>query len=71
MNVSIDSLPHLLTHPAIYPTVYVLFTLHCIVGIVAAIVAQRKGFHRGRWLVWGLIGGTAALVAALATKRNA
>ncbi len=71
MPISIDSLPALFTHPAIYPQVYILFTLHCIVGIIAAIVAQRKGFNRERWLIWGLIGGTAALVAALTTKRNA
>jgi len=34
-------------------------------GAIAALVAQRKGLNFCLWLILGLIGGTAALVAAL------
>lgn len=47
------------------PVPYILVILHCAIGVAAAIAAQRKGFPYGIWLVWGLIGGTAALVMAL------
>lgn len=45
------------------PAPYILFTLHCLIGIGAAIAARRKGLDGKRWLVLGLIGGTVALVA--------
>jgi hypothetical protein len=48
-----------------HPLPCILLTLHCAIGVAAAIAAQRKGFPYGVWLVWGLIGGTAALVMAL------
>lgn len=38
--------------------------LHCLVGLIAAKVAHGKGRDLGRWLVWGLIGGTPTLIAA-------
>ena len=40
-------------------------TLHCIIGLGAAAVAKRRGFPARKWLFWGLIGGTVALVSAL------
>lgn len=45
-----------------------LMLLHCIIGAIAALVAQRKGLSFSRWLVWGLIGGTIALITALLAK---
>jgi hypothetical protein len=43
----------------------VLMLLHCTVGLVAAQIAYRKGYDLGLWMLWGAIGGTAALVDAL------
>ncbi|HEY9814900.1 MAG TPA: hypothetical protein V6D20_03730 [Candidatus Obscuribacterales bacterium] len=45
-------------------TILVLAVLHCVIGVTAALVAQRRGRRLGNWLILGLIGGTAALVAA-------
>ncbi|MBW4660838.1 MAG: hypothetical protein KME15_19360 [Drouetiella hepatica Uher 2000/2452] len=42
-----------------------LLTLHCVMGILAAIVAQRKGKSFRQWLIWGLIGGTPTLLIAI------
>jgi hypothetical protein len=39
-------------------------------GAIAALVARRKGLNFRLWLILALIGGTAALVAALITKPN-
>jgi len=44
---------------------YGLMLLHCLVGLVAAMVAQRKGYDLGRWLVAGVVGGTPVLILAL------
>jgi hypothetical protein len=49
---------------------YLLLGLHCIMGAIASLVARRKGLNFRLWLILGLIGGTAALVAALITKPN-
>lgn len=43
-------------------------TIHALLGITAAIVADRKGLNLRRWIVIGLIGGTPALIAALLAK---
>jgi hypothetical protein len=45
-------------------TLLVLGVAHCVIGLTAAIVAQRRGRRLTYWLVLGFIGGTAALVAA-------
>jgi hypothetical protein len=37
-------------------------------GLLAAGVAQRKGYPRVFWLIWGLIGGTVAFVTASRLK---
>lgn len=50
---------------------YWLLTLHCVIGVGAAIIAQQKGLNLTRWVIWGLIGGTAALITALAAKPKA
>jgi hypothetical protein len=48
---------------------YVLpLTIHVLLGVTAAIVAERKGRSLQRWLVIGIIGGTPALIAALWAK---
>jgi hypothetical protein len=39
-------------------------TLHCIIGVIAAIVAKQKGYEFRVWLPMGLIAGTPALIAA-------
>jgi hypothetical protein len=46
-------------------SVVVMSLLHCLIGLVAAQVAQRKGADLGVWLIWGMIGGTLSLVTAL------
>jgi hypothetical protein len=43
----------------------VMLLSHCLVGLVAAQIAQRKGYDLGRWIIWGTIGGTVALVDVL------
>ncbi|MCT7971715.1 hypothetical protein [Laspinema olomoucense] len=50
------------------PILYFLAVAHCIMGLLAAGVAQRKGYHQGFWLIWGLIGGTVAFVTASRLK---
>jgi len=52
------------------PTLYFLLNLHCLIGGIAAVVAARKGYRLGVWLIIGLIGGTAALIAAMLLKRK-
>ncbi len=52
----------------VFPTIYWMLTLHCIIGLLAAMIADRKGFNLNRWLLWGLIGGTVALVTVLWKK---
>lgn len=39
--------------------------LHCLIGLVAAQIAYRKGADLGIWMIWGMVGGTAALMTAL------
>lgn len=46
-------------------TVTVMMLLHCIIGLVAARMAYRKGADLGLWLIWGMIGGTLSLITAL------
>jgi hypothetical protein len=48
--------------------VYLLAILHFAIGTVAGIVAWRKGYSLSRWLLFGAIGGTFALVTALWMK---
>ena len=48
-----------------FPLVYLPMFLHCVMGLAAAQVAQRKGYDLGLWMVWGAVGGTVALVDAL------
>jgi hypothetical protein len=44
---------------------FLLFGLHCLIGAVGAIIAQNKGYSLGKWLLFGLVGGTFALIAIL------
>jgi hypothetical protein len=39
--------------------------LHCLIGLLATAIAQRKGYDWRRWLFWGLLGGTPSLLVAL------
>lgn len=52
------------------PKIYFLLNLHCLLGGIAAVVAARKGYRLGRWLLIGLVGGTPALVAAIVLKAK-
>lgn len=45
--------------------VWILASLHCAIGVIAALVARRKGYSFQRWLGLGLIGGTPTLFLAL------
>jgi hypothetical protein len=42
-----------------------LMILHCVIGVMAAVVAQQRGLSFRRWIWIGLLGGTIALIAAL------
>ncbi|MEB3288565.1 MAG: hypothetical protein VKI82_01545 [Leptolyngbya sp.] len=52
------------------PLLWLPMFLHCLIGLVAAQVAGRKGYDLGRWLLWGLLGGTVALLDALRRPRR-
>ncbi|MFQ4139604.1 hypothetical protein PGN35_025170 [Nodosilinea sp. PGN35] len=52
------------------PLIYLPIFFHCIMGLIAAQVAQRKGYDLSLWLVWGTLGGTVALVDALRRPRQ-
>jgi steroid 5-alpha reductase family enzyme len=54
----------------IIPIIALLAVLHCVIGLAAAAIAQRKGCNRNQWLVWGLIGGTVALVMAVLIEEK-
>lgn len=53
------------SNPDMLPPLYGLLLAHCLVGLVAAMVAHRKGYDLGRWLIGGVVGGTPALLLAL------
>lgn len=55
------------TLPFDFP-LYAPLALHCVIGGVATVIAQSKGRRFETWLLWGLIGGTVALIAAIALK---
>lgn len=46
-------------------SVVIMMLLHCLMGLVAARLAYRRGADLGGWFVWGMIGGTLSLVTAL------
>ncbi|WP_263970673.1 hypothetical protein [Leptolyngbya sp. KIOST-1] len=52
------------------PLAYFPLFLHCLIGLVAAQVAHRKGYDLGLWLVWGMVGGTVALIDAWRRPRR-
>jgi hypothetical protein len=45
--------------------VVLMIFFHCLMGLLAAQIAYRKGADLGGWLLWGTIGGTLAFVTAL------
>lgn len=47
------------------PVIVVLLTLHCIIGVVAALIARRKQRNFAIWLPLGLLGGTPVFIIAL------
>ncbi|MFH7242908.1 MAG: hypothetical protein ACHWZW_08670 [Spirulina sp.] len=52
------------------PLLWLPMFFHCLIGLVAAQVAFRKGYDLGIWLLWGTLGGTAALIDALRRPRH-
>lgn len=60
----------MMSHLPVDPALYIMLNLHCLIGGIAAVVAWRKGYPLGTWMIWGLIGGTIALVYALLAKPN-
>lgn len=46
----------------------ILATVHCFMGTLAAIAAHKKGLNLKRWIIFGIIGGTPALIAAILAK---
>ncbi|GAB4150794.1 MAG: hypothetical protein Fur0046_29940 [Cyanobacteria bacterium J069] len=51
-------------------TLWLVLTLHCLIGLAGAGVAYYKGRNLGLWLFLGLTCGTAALLVALMMKRQ-
>lgn len=49
--------------------VFALMLLHCLIGLVTAIVADSKGYSFALWLGIGLIGGTIGLIFSLTRPR--
>lgn len=42
-----------------------LAAIHCLNGTIGALVAKNKGYSPFKWLLYGLIGGTVTLIAAI------
>ncbi len=59
----------LLSNLSIDSALYVMLSAHCLIGGTAAIVAQLKGRDLSKWLMLGLVGGTATLISALLLKE--
>lgn len=51
--------------PNLPETALFLFGLHCLIGAIAALIAQQKGHRLGAALAIGLVGGSLALLWAL------
>ncbi|MDJ0647476.1 MAG: hypothetical protein QNJ60_02115 [Xenococcaceae cyanobacterium MO_188.B19] len=49
---------------------FLLLSIHCLIGAVAALVAQQKGYPLEKWLLYGLIGGTVSLIWAITLKNQ-
>ena len=58
-----------MTNSAIAPPL-LLMLAHCAIGLGAALIAQRKGYDLGLWILWGTLGGTVALIDALRRPRR-
>jgi hypothetical protein len=56
---------NVLTDLPIDSRLYLLLCFHCLIGAVATFIATRKGRSLGNWFLFGLLGGTIALVAIL------
>ncbi|GET44509.1 hypothetical protein [Microseira wollei] len=52
------------------PILYLMLSLHCVIGALAAMIAQNKGRSLNLWLPLGLVVGTPALIVALLIKRQ-
>lgn len=48
--------------------VFSLMVLHSLIGLIAGIIADTKGYFFPLWLLIGLIGGTFGLIASLTLK---
>lgn len=42
--------------------IFILLSVHCLMGTIGAVVAQTKGYNLGKWLLFGLLGGTITLM---------
>ncbi|MBF2057166.1 MAG: hypothetical protein IGQ45_08055 [Cyanobacterium sp. T60_A2020_053] len=49
--------------------VFSLMLLHCLIGLLTAVVADSKGYSFALWLGIGLIGGTIGLIFSLTRPR--
>ncbi len=70
MGFPVPEAKTVMTHLPPLPTAIALAFLHCAIGTVAAVIAQRKGRNFQRWLGMGWICGTPSLIAALWLKEN-
>lgn len=62
-------LTDLLFDPRLAPQWYLIpLVVHCLMGTLAAIAAHKKGLNLRRWIIFGIIGGTPALIAAILAK---
>jgi hypothetical protein len=51
-------------------SVVLMMFFHCLIGLLAAQIAHRKGADLGGWLLWGAVGGTLAFVTALRIRNS-
>ncbi|MBV5261357.1 hypothetical protein FLX56_23355 [Synechococcus moorigangaii CMS01] len=50
--------------------VWCLAGLHCLMGLLGAVVAWHKGYSFRYWLGWGLLGGTPILLFSWGRSPN-
>lgn len=49
-------------------SIYVIAVLHSLTGLAAANIAKGKGYNFHKWLAWGAVGGTGALLFSLVLR---
>lgn len=50
--------------------IYTLASIHCTIGGIAGLIAWRKGLSPVKWILYGQLGGTIALIAVLSVRKE-